>query len=181
MKRKLWLGLFFMPFLLNAQMTGRRAVDVTFTVPSIAIIDLAPDKSTIHLKADVPDQAGDPVDMSKAVNQDKWLNYSSSLRPGGAYRNIAVQIVSGELPHGIRLKLRAGNYSGNGKGKLGKSNGELTLSNIPQVIVRDIGAAVSGRGKNSGHQLFWTLDYQEYGDIDFGQEALVIAFTLTDN
>lgn len=171
----------FMPFYLNAQVIDARSVDVSFTIPSIAIIDLAPDKSTINLKVEAPERAGDPIDMTDAVNDEKWINYSSSLRSGEPYRNITAQIISGELPNGIQLKLKAGGYTGNGKGHTGKSNNDIILSNVPQILVRDIGAAVTGRGRFNGHQLFFSLDYAKYGDIDFGKEAIVIVFTLTDN
>ncbi|MBK8500973.1 MAG: hypothetical protein IPL46_01545 [Saprospiraceae bacterium] len=169
------------PLLLSGQIIDSRAIDVSLTIPQVAMMDLLPNTSTIELNVSAPTRAGEPIDMSNATDNSKWINHSSSLAPGGARRNVTAQILSGSLPQGMKLKVKAGNYRGNGRGDQGMPSQEIVLNNMPQVILRDIGACFTGRGVQQGHQLSFTLGYDNYSNIDFGNEIIVIAFTLTDN
>jgi hypothetical protein len=181
MRGYLFMVVLSAPLLLSAQIIDSRAIDVSLTIPQIAIMDLMPNTSTIELNVSAPTRAGEPIDMSNATDNSKWINYSSSLAPGGARRNVTAQILSGSLPQGMKLKIKADNYRGNGRGDRGTPSQEIVLNSIPQVILRDIGACYTGRGVQQGHQLSFALDYDNYANIDFGNEIIVIAFTLTDN
>lgn len=170
---------FFLP--LYSQKWSSSSLSVNLTLPEIAIIDLAPNTSTIDMSVRPPTSPGQPIDMSQATNTDKWINYSVSEGRGTPKRNITAQIISGEVPKGFNLKLSAGKYQGYGEGKKGKSTGEITLSGTPQRIVKNIGGGFTGRGTNNGHQLSFSLMYEEYEDVKVGSSSITVAFTLTDN
>lgn len=181
MSKSLICILFMGPFWVQSQVVESNRVNISVSIPEIAMIDLAPSTSTIELSLRPPRQAGDPIDMSQTNNDSKWMNYTSSIAPKGPKKNISAQILSGSLPRGLHLSLRAGKYSGSGKGKQGNPRKDIILSNLPQVIVKNIGGAYSGKGVQQGHQLFFSLGYKKYENIDFGVSTIVIAFTLTDN
>ena len=162
------------------QFMGAHSIEVTVTIPEVAIIDLAPNTSTINMRLQAPLQAGDPIDLSDAYDDSKWINYSASLPPGGAKKNITAQIVSGSVPKGFELKLKASSVSG-GKGKKGKPTGQITLSANPQTIIYNIGGGYTGRGVYNGHQIEFKLTNDQYADIEFGESTIVVVFTLTDN
>ena len=169
----------FMP--IHAQKWSSTSLSVNLTLPEIAVINLAPNTSTIDMSIRPPAAPGQPIDMSQATNADKWINYSVSEGRGTPKRNITAQIISGDVPRGFKLKLSAGNFEGYGKGKTGKSTGEITLSGTPQRIVKNIGGGFTGRGANNGHQLFFELEYDDYEDVKVGSSSVTVAFTLTDN
>jgi hypothetical protein len=174
-------AIMLMPLTMKSQIIDSRSIDVSLTIPQIAVMDLMPNTSTIELNVSAPTRAGEPIDMSDATDDSKWVNYSSSMTPGGAMRNITAQILSGSLPDGMKLRVKAGNYRGSGRGDQGTPSQEIVLNNAPQVILRNIGACYTGRGVQQGHQLSFSLGYDNYANIDFGNEIIVIAFTLTDN
>ena len=170
-----------LPLSSGGQIIDSRSIDVTLNLPQIAVMDILPNTSTIELNVSAPTRAGEPIDISSATDESKWINYSTSMAPGGARRNVTAQILSGTLPQGMRLKVKAGSYRGNGRGDQGTPSQEILINNTPQIILRDIGAGFTGRGVQQGHQLSFTLAYDNYANIDFGNEIIVIAFTLTDN
>ncbi|NND05995.1 MAG: hypothetical protein HKN87_06430 [Saprospiraceae bacterium] len=165
----------------SGQVLGSERIDISVTLPEVSILDLAPNTSTIELSLSAPSQAGDPIDMGNTLNSTKWINYSSSIRKGGPRKSITAQVLSGELPRGLRLKLSTGKYTGSGRGKTGKPRKEIELSHLPRTIIKNIGAAYTGSGMHQGHNITFSLVYDEYRDIDFGTSTMVIAFTLTDN
>ncbi len=171
----------FFSLSLHSQNWSTSSLSVNLTLPEVAVINLAPNTSTIDMSIRPPASPGQPIDMSQATNNDKWINYSVSEGRGTPKRNITAQIISGEVPRGFKLKLSAGNYQGYGKGKTGKSAGEITLSGTPQSIVRNIGGGYTGRGVNNGHRLFFELIYDDYQDVKVGSSSITVAFTLTDN
>ena len=181
MIRSMVILIILIPLLLKGQIVESNRVSISVSIPEIALIDLAPSTSTIELSIKAPRQAGDPIDLSGAKDDSKWINYTSAIEAKGPKRSVTAQILSGSLPRGLYLSLDAGKYQGNGGGKTGKPKKEIILSSLPQVILHNIGRSYSGRGVQQGHQLFFELGYTKYEDIDFGVSTIVIAFTLTDN
>ena len=173
--------LLIVPFYIFGQVLETERIDISVSLPEISIIDLAPSTATIELGMRAPSQAGDPIDMSDATNDSKWINYTASISQGGPRKNITAQVLSGELPRGLKLMLKTGKYTGSGKGKTGKPRNEIELTHLPKMIIKNIGGSYTGTGAQQGHNIAFTLVYKDYEDIDFGTSTLVIAFTLTDN
>ncbi len=161
-----------------AQVEGNTSA--TFTLSEIALIDLAPNNTTVTLNVVAPTNAGEKA-IIVATNNNKWINFSSAVIEGNS-RSISIIIEEGQVPPGIYLKLSTARVAGIGKGELGSPSGILTLSSTPQIIVSDIRGAFTGNGENNGYKINYELEIYDYKLLDFDQSAtLSITFTLTDS
>jgi len=167
---------------LKAQVLDTDQVSIDVSVPEIALIDIEPSNEQITFNIAAVSNAGEKIDVSSLTNNTKWINYTSSLAPTSSSRNVSAQIISGNVPSGMELKLIAGSYTGTGAGTHGTSSGVITLSTSSQNIITNIGGAYTDNGSSNGHQLTYSLNIINYSLLDFEDtDTLIITFTLIDN
>ncbi len=164
----------------TAQIGLTTSVNINISLPNVALLDIEPNNSAITLALQPPTHAGAPV-TAPSNNTSKWLNFTSAIT-AGLTRKIMVQITSGTVPGGLRLKLSLSNYSGGGSGILGSAVTGLSLGNSAQNIITGIGAAFTGNGINNGYNLVYGLEISDYSQLRYGNSnALIITYTLLDN
>ncbi|WP_111707367.1 hypothetical protein [Lutibacter citreus] len=152
----------------------------TFKLKEIALLNIEPSNTSVILNLESPKLPGEKM-TTKAVNNTKWINFTSSLTNKSSSRNISIKIEDGEIPPGILLKIKTDSYQGNGKGKLGSNSNIITLSKKSQTIVSDIGGAYTGHGLYNGYKLTYLLDIDNYKLLNMdNSETLTISLTLTD-
>lgn len=167
--------LFFIPLITFGQTTGQR--NVSFTLPSVALVDLEPSGGII-LNFTAPIQAGQPL-VLPSTNSDKWLNYTSALPVGGVSRSITAAI-NQTIP-GVQIRLQAAGATGIGAGVRGVSNGEIILSAVPQSIVTGIAGAYTGSGPNNGHRLSFNISIIDYQNLSASDNnIIIIQYTISD-
>jgi len=166
---------------LYAQDSGSR--NINFSIPEIALVDIEPvGMSNISLTLNPDTESGLPVVATSAVNNNLWINYTSSYASGGATRKINANISSGTAPAGVSLNLSASAYSGTGLGTKGTSAGTITLSASPQAIITGIGRCYTGDGQNNGHRLTYSLSIADYAKLNYDASSTIqIVFTIADN
>lgn len=156
---------------------------VGITIPTVALVDVEADGTkgtTINLTPDVSElEAGEAVNFSSATDNNLWLNYTSIVE-NNKKRNITAAI-STELHSGVSLKLLAGSIS-SGKGSVGESAGEITLTKTAQNLVTAIGSCYTETGNGKGHQLTYTLDMdnEKYSDLKAENYEITVTYTITD-
>jgi len=158
--------------------------EINVQIPEVALLGLVSDTQTdIHLNAASPNEAGNAVDFSDANDNRIWINYSSIISESTPSRKV-IAMVQGEMPDGIRLKVEASRATGSGKGRLGKTAGEVTLTNQPTDVIVDIGSCYTGKGVNNGHYLTYKLVKNEssgsYATLNRQNSSVNVVYTLTD-
>lgn len=154
-------------------------------VPDVALLGLVSENSSgISFSAASPTEAGNSIDFNNEnQNNNIWLNYSSIIK-NSTHRRKIVAFVQGEMPEGIRLKVKASEAEGAGKGKLGDPAGEILLSGEPTEIISDIGSCYTGKGTNNGHVLTYELEYNQsseaYTGLNTEYTTFHVVYTLTD-
>lgn len=165
-----------------SQTTQINTIPVSFGVPEIAILKIQPSTEPVVLSLETITEAGNAISGKSIRNNDKWINYSSSIIPDGVTRSITVEILSGSVPLGTEITLTTGYYSGNGKGKLGTPLDEIALSNYPQKILTGIGGGYTKTGSNNGHSLTYDIKIKNYDLLKFETDkTLFISYTITDD
>lgn len=124
-----------------------------------------------------PFNPGSPI--ANASDESKWLNYSILVTPPEPSYSISVEISSGIIPEGVILYLEAAPYSGFGGGQPGTPAGRISLSNQPQVLIRNIGTCNSGSGTMVGHQLTYSLVITNYSLLGASSPQLNLLYTIT--
>ena len=176
--------LLFLPNFLVAQ-NNSVSHKVNIEIPEVALLGLVSNSKTIlNINSNSPVEAGNTIRFTDIEhNNDIWLNYSSIIKNASHSRRV-VALIQGEIPQGLHLMVEASEAQGAGKGKLGHSTGMIMLSNQPTEIISDIGSCFTGTGVYNGHSLTYTLkmdnENNTYGNINEGQTALQVVFTLTD-
>ncbi|PID94277.1 MAG: hypothetical protein CSA95_03680 [Bacteroidetes bacterium] len=123
-------------------------------------------------------EAGAPI--TSVSDNSKWINYSSAIGGGGAYRDVTVQLQGGEVPPGLQLALNVGPAVG-GDGALGQiGGGFVTLSGSPVYVIKQIRGAYTGDGANHGHQLTYRLKITNLQTVSVGSTNLSVLYTLVD-
>lgn len=158
---------------------------VNIEIPEVALLSLVSNGSTnISFQATSPAEAGNSIDLSNSIQNEKlWINYSSIIR-NSSHRRKIVAFIQGELPKGVHLKVKASNARGNGKGKRGSSVGSVKLSKKPKEIITNIASCYTGKGPSNGHSLTYQLEYDEsadnYSQLKQTAASCNIIYTLTD-
>lgn len=157
---------------------------INIDIPEVALLALRSSGSTdVNFNSQAPNIAGDKIDIKKASNSSIWLNYSSVIKNNEKRKVTA--IVVGDIPKGLRLTLQSSTYSGDGKGKFGIPENQITLSNTPSDVISEIGTCYTGKGPNKGHLLSYQLEIEDnsilYGQISNKNTTLNIVYTLTDD
>lgn len=167
-----------------AQNENTATHDLNVVIPEVALLGVVSESQTdIALNAAVPTEAGNAVDFSDATNNRVWINYSSIISESTPKRKV-IAMVQGEMPQGVKLVVKASDYSGSGKGKLGKPAGEVVLSNQPSDVIVDIGSCYTGKGVNQGHYLTYKLEKDDasesYAMLNQQNTSVNVVYTLTD-
>ena len=171
--------LVFLLFISSAAFAQTTAsVGVSISLPSIALLDVAPNNAGFNLTLTSPTEAGNAV-KATATDNSKWLNFTSAVRTGVS-RRIAVQL-SGSLPNGINLKLTTASYAGVGAGVLGSRVSPIYLNTSQQTIVNNIGGAYTGNGVGNGYNLTYSVEISNYSLPRTQTNTVSIIYTLIDN
>lgn len=171
---------FFVVFSMKAQDGLSDAHDITITVPAVALVDIEPSANkNISLSFTAPDEAGLPL-TNPLDDTSLWLNYSSIITSPNT-RSISVSINS--LYPGGDIKVVAAADAGNGGGAVGTPSAQLTLTQLGQTIISDIGSAYTGDGASNGHNLTYSLTPTAVYSLlvpDTGT-TLTVTYTITNN
>lgn len=108
----------------------------------------------------------------------QWLNYSTRVDKRKPPVAITVQLGGGEIPEGMELRIKAGDYHGMRKGKPGVSTGSITISNAPKVLINNIRTFSTGKGLNKGHPLKFSFVIKDYSKIEPGTSSIYLLYTL---
>lgn len=167
-----------------AQNDNTATHDLNVVIPEVALLGVVSESQTdVSLNATMPTKAGDAVNFSDANNSRIWINYSSIISEATPKRKV-IAMVQGEIPQGVKLVVEASDYSGSGKGKLGKPAGEVVLSNQPSDVIVDIGSCYTGKGVNNGHYLTYKLEKdnssESYAMLNQQNTSVNVVYTLTD-
>lgn len=154
------------------------SVNISFTVSSIALLDIAPNNTAFNLNLIAPTEAGNIIDVT-TVNSTKWINFTSAVVTG-ITRRVTAQL-SGTVPEGLNLKLVVSNYAGTGAGALGISSGTLSLSSVAQTVINNIAGAYTGDGANNGYNLNYSLQILDYSLLKNQTATFSIIYTMSDN
>lgn len=166
--------------LINLGFSGfaQTSAGISITVPSYALLDIAPNNTAFNLNLVAPTEAGN-ISTINPENSTKWINFTSAVAPG-ITRRITAQ-VSGTLPNGLNLKLVVGNYTGAGAGTTGTSSGTIFLSGTAQIVINGIGGAFTGDGINNGYNLAYSIEVANYSLLKAQSNTFSIIYTLIDN
>lgn len=170
------LLLFFL--ILQVSLFAQTSQNISLTLQSIALLDIAPDNSVFNLSMVAPTEAGNII-LSNSTNNSKWINFTSAVAPG-ITRRVTAQ-VTGILPNGINLKLITSNYAGSGAGTLGSSSGTVYLTGTAQTVVNNIGGAFTGDGSGNGYNLNYSLEIIDYSLLKSQTTTFSIIYTMLDN
>ncbi|MDO8928794.1 MAG: hypothetical protein Q7W54_07385 [Bacteroidota bacterium] len=124
----------------------------------------------------VPFDPGNSIDP--VIDNSKWLNYNITVTPPDLPVSVTVEITSGAISEGLQIQLQAGAYSGTGGGNPGITSGNLILTNIPKVLISNIGTCNTGIGVNVGHQLTYTLSISDYNSVKSTSSTVNVLFTI---
>lgn len=122
------------------------------------------------------DMAGDHKML--ILDTEQWLDYACKLDKVGTTVNITAHISSGTIPAGIEIYLEASDTYADGWGQPGVTTGKVQLSNIPVVIVSDIGNCWTGNSKIKGRQLTYYFQVTNYVLLETSLNPLSVLFTL---
>lgn len=163
---------------LFSQSAGNASINLQLN--QIAQVDIEPNNTAIILTINAPNEAGEKAQVGTS-NNTKWINFSSSIPPASGLRNLSASIISGNVPAGVRLKLRVAPYVGIGAGQLGIPVSEIQLNNTLQTIVANIGGAYTGNGINNGYNITYLLEIIDYQLLNFSNsQTLSISLTLSE-
>ncbi len=181
---KIWISILF--FMMSLHISGQSTDywEVNLTLPQIALLDIEPNNATIELEADVPNNPGGELNTGEGIDNSKWINYTSTSTLSSPTKNVIMEIIQGQVPSGMEVRVNASNHSGSkGAGTFGTSVGTIILSNSPQTIISDIGGAYTGNKKNNGHNLTFSLHIVNYELMNELEDSniLLVSYTLMDN
>lgn len=185
LKAAIWIVVLFCLITLGGTAQDNSAShEINVRIPEVALLGLVSETQTdIHLNAFSPSEAGDAVDFSDADDNRIWINYSSIISEATPKRKV-IAMIQGEIPQGMKLIVEASEFSGTGKGKVGKPAGEVELSNQPSDIIVDIGSCFTGKGVNNGHYLTYKLEKENsaenYALLNQQNSSVNVVYTLTD-
>lgn len=151
---------------------------VSFTLPSVSLLDIAPDRNTFTLTFVAPTEAGNVI-TSTSTNNTKWLNFTSAVPPS-VTRKITAHL-AGTIPFGVNIIVDVASIAGTGAGVRGNPVSPVILSSTPQTIVNGIGGAYTGSGGSQGYQLTFSLGIGNFSQIRNQTSNTTVVYTLADN
>ncbi|MDD2612753.1 MAG: hypothetical protein PHR38_08195 [Bacteroidales bacterium] len=163
--------------LVTAQKDNVVETPVKVSIPSVSLVGFA--GSDAHL-TNTPGKRAEQI-ITPSIRDTTWLNYSSIVDEKSA-NVISVNINSGNLPAEVVVKLNVGEDVGAGAGTMGKSAGQITLSEYPQAIITDIGSCYTGQGSKKGHPLTYSWEWPSTYDVNhpsIDNIEVSVIYTLT--
>lgn len=155
-------------------------INVRFTVPEIAIVDIEPKINKLEFNLQPSSEAGGEPEMKQKNGESLWINYSSAVNVNT--RTIKAEIAQGAIPNGLSLFLEASPPSVFGSKNQGISTGRTNITYEPKPIISGIGSCFTGDGINMGHELKYSLEITDFSKIQsIGSEEFTILYTITDN
>ena len=157
-------------------------VNVRFSVPEIAVVDIEPELNNIAFSVDASsDPGGKPV-VQQVSGEPIWINYSSAIRKNGNKRSITAQISDSDVPDGISFYIDASPATAFGSTNQGISAGKVLISTMPKPIITGIGSCYTGDGVNMGHEIKYSIDISDFTKIEtVGDQVFTVLYTITDN
>ena len=163
----------------NAYSQAQAAHNNYITLPDIALLDIEPNTSDVILEFEAPSSPGDK--LIAVDGSSKWINYTATQSIGGSQKEISAQISSSTNIPGLSVDLIVSSYQGGGKGDLGNSVGQITLSTTAQTIINGIGGCYTRSGNNSGHKIDYSAQITDYSLFEVPSSAsMEIIFTITN-
>jgi hypothetical protein len=158
--------------------------NVSFDVPNFAILDIEStgDADVIFSLGDIEVEAGAEFDFSSVSNNNLWLNYTALTDKNG--NNVNTRKVSVQLDDaipGINLKLAVAEDASAGDGQTGSSltTSAITLTTSSKDIINEIGSCYTGNGASKGHNLTYSLEADNYSEIEAGSQSVTVTYTIT--
>lgn len=151
---------------------------VSFTLPSVSLLDIAPDRNSFTLTFVAPTESGNVI-TSTSTNNTKWLNFTSAVPPS-VTRKITAHL-AGTIPFGVNIIVNVANVAGAGAGVRGNPVSPVILSSTPQTIINGIGGAYTGSGGSQGFQLTFSLGIGNFAQIRNQTSNTTVVYTLADN
>ena len=137
-------------------------INVRFSIPEIAVMDVEPDYNNIEFSvAASANPGGEPV-VEQISGESVWINYSSAIGRNGNKRSINAQLVENSLPEGISLYVEASSASPFGSANQGVSVGKVKISGEPRPIITGIGSCFTGDGVNAGHEIRYFVEITDF-------------------
>lgn len=173
-----FLFLFILPYCVNAQNNNSVKNSINMSIPSISLISFNEGKQSITQQSEVKGE-GQISQVISSPGQETWINYASIVEEGFT-NEITIQISSGYIPPGIRVKVLPSDYSGNGKGEVGTANEQIVLSQKPRPIISNIGSCYTGKGVNNGHKLsyVWETTNTNKKIEDYENCSITVTYTI---
>ncbi|WP_440881818.1 hypothetical protein [Tenacibaculum sp. C7A-26P2] len=179
---KTFMFILLFSMVIKAQTSQINTVPLSFEIPEIAILKIQPSIEPVIISLETITEAGNPITSKSENNNDKWLNYSSSIAEDGVTRNVSVEILSGTAPPGTEITLNTGSYVGSGSGQFGIPSEQITLKKSPQKILTGIGGAFTNVGPQNGHSLSYSIQIKNYDLLSFQENhVLFISYTISDD
>ncbi|QIA09783.1 hypothetical protein [Draconibacterium halophilum] len=161
---------------------GNGNINVRFSVPEIAILDIEPDIGNVEFSINAASGPGGAPEVVNKSNESIWINYSSAIRENGNTRSIKAEISEGVIPKGISFFIEASSASAFGSKNQGSSAGKVKVASAPRPIITGIGSCFTGDGVNMGHHLKYFLEISDFTQIEaMGDYEFTVLYTITDN
>lgn len=149
-----------------------------------SILTIAQNKIAISRRAPIS------LDLSNIYNagakgqvmadNSQWLNYTILIEDADPRVSISVDISSGRVPPGMELYVEAKPYKGFSRGRMGSPTGRVRLSNMPRVLIDNIGTSYTGSGRNEGHQLTFYFEITDYSKLEPGIHSIYVQYTINN-
>lgn len=112
------------------------------------------------------------------IEDTQWINYTVESDPLESLKSISAFIASGDIPPGVEIYAEASHDNGLGRGKTGRPAGRIKLSNVPAVLIHEIGTSNTGNGKFHGHKVTLYTVVTDYTQIQSGDFNIYIQYIL---
>lgn len=157
-------------------------LNVRFSVPEIAVVDIEPELSNIEFRLAAPGVAGGEPVVQHVYNESVWINYTSAIRQNGNRRSINAQVSEGTIPDGISFYVQASVPSVFGSTSQGNPVGKVQIGRQPHPIITGIGSCFTGDGVGKGHELTYFLEISDFNQIkSIENQVFTVLYTITDN
>ena len=115
------------------------------------------------------------------TDNSQWLNYTTLVKDSDPKISITVELASGFIPDGLELQIEASSYIGRSKGRAGTPTRKIRVSQMPRVLIDNIGTFYTGSERNEGHQLTFTFIVKDWTKLKSGTTTIYIQYTITQN
>jgi len=157
------------------------SVNVRFSVPEIAVVDIEPAYNNIEFSVTASASPGGEPVVKQVSGESIWLNYSSAIRGNGNKRSINAQLAGSNIPDGISFFIEASAPSALGSANQGTSAGKVKISEEPRPIITGIGSCFTGDGVNMGHELTYSVEITDFNKVrSETDQVFTVVYTITD-